>query len=62
MWREGCCEERGGNMRRKTWLTKKNIVYQNAGNNIASGQFEQNVWPPVCPDPTRKQAEAHYGF
>ncbi|KAF1962323.1 PR-1-like protein [Byssothecium circinans] len=36
--------------------------YENGGNNIADGQFEKNVWPPVCNDPSRKVAENHYGF
>jgi hypothetical protein len=27
-------------------------VYENAGNYIGPGEFEQNVWGMVCPDPT----------
>ncbi|KAF2686760.1 PR-1-like protein [Lentithecium fluviatile CBS 122367] len=35
--------------------------YENVGNNIAPGEFEKNVWPPVCSDPTGRVAEQHYG-
>jgi hypothetical protein len=27
-------------------------VYENAGNNIADGQFKENVFGMQCPDPT----------
>ena len=35
-------------------------VYEHAGNNVAPGQFEANVWPPVCADPSREEAAAHH--
>jgi hypothetical protein len=28
------------------------------GNNAAEGQFKEQVWGPVCADPTREQAKA----
>lgn len=40
--------------------------YDYVGNNIAAGQFEAQVWGPVCGDPTvdevKKRAEAGYDW
>ncbi|PSN66182.1 PR-1-like protein [Corynespora cassiicola Philippines] len=35
------------------WPTRMFCVYQSPGNYVNDGQFKENVWPPICPDPTK---------
>tara|TARA_R110002003_G_scaffold3143_2_gene24841 strand:+ start:8461 stop:8682 length:222 start_codon:yes stop_codon:yes gene_type:complete len=41
------------------WLTGLTYAdYEYYGNNIAAGQFEQQVWAPVCHDPSAEAVAA----
>ncbi|CAI6332258.1 unnamed protein product [Periconia digitata] len=36
--------------------------YETPGNNVVEGEFERNVWPPVCYAPSRQEAEHRFGY
>ncbi|OAG09333.1 PR-1-like protein [Paraphaeosphaeria sporulosa] len=36
--------------------------YDPIGNNIAGNFMQENVWPPVCADPSKAELEARFGF
>ncbi|KAF2643724.1 PR-1-like protein [Massarina eburnea CBS 473.64] len=36
--------------------------FYDSGNNVADNQFQHNVWPPVCHDPTKGEMQAHFGY
>lgn len=36
--------------------------YENVGNNVAGNLFAENVWPPVCADPSRSELEDRFGY
>ncbi|PVI05206.1 PR-1-like protein [Periconia macrospinosa] len=65
VWRDttriGCAM---GNCGDKTSSSPARIYcfYEAMGNNIAAGEFEKNVWPPVCYAPSRLEAEARFGY
>jgi hypothetical protein len=40
------------------WQLLTAIDYNFAGNNIAAGQFQVQVWGPVCSDPTVAEVSA----
>jgi hypothetical protein len=36
--------------------------YDPIGNNVAGNYFAENVWPPICADPSKAELEARFGF
>ncbi|KAF2865154.1 CAP domain-containing protein [Massariosphaeria phaeospora] len=66
VWRDtsriGCalghCKDHGDS---NSWPGRLYCFYENAGNNIAQGEFEKQVWRPICPDPTLGQMQAALG-
>ncbi|KAF2710220.1 PR-1-like protein [Pleomassaria siparia CBS 279.74] len=42
----------------RDWPGRLYCFYETPGNNIAVGQFGQNVWGPQCPDPSKAEVAA----
>ncbi|KAK3209880.1 hypothetical protein GRF29_44g950738 [Pseudopithomyces chartarum] len=45
-----------------TFPARLYCYYDPIGNNVAGNFFAENVWPPVCADPSRSELEARFGF
>ncbi|KAF1967850.1 PR-1-like protein [Bimuria novae-zelandiae CBS 107.79] len=66
VWRDssqlGCAITDCSDVEGATFPARLYCYYDPIGNNVAGNFMAENVWPPVCADPSRGELEARFGF
>ncbi|KAJ4351138.1 uncharacterized protein N0V89_006477 [Didymosphaeria variabile] len=66
VWRDssqlGCAMADCTDVNDATFPGRLYCYYDPIGNNIAGNFMQENVWPPVCADPSKAELQARFGY